>query len=569
MVPEKIFYCLSLASLMLLVSCAGQVPPGGGPIDTVPPTVILTVPDTNAVHVSTDTHSLELEFSEYVDRRSVEESIFISPYLGDLEFDWSATQVTIRFSDSLRKNTTYVVNIGTDVRDIRAGNRMAQGFTLAFSTGDSIDQGMISGRVYDEKPEGVMIFAYRLDGIDPDTLDPSHTKPEYVMQSGKAGFWTLSNIALGRYRLIAVRDEYRNMLYDRGTDAYGVPFADLRIDPSVPSIRDVWFRLTRQDTVSPFLSSVRAQNRYELQLRFSEALDSASFGSATFDVRDTLSGALIPAALAFLSRSTPSQVGLLLATPLDSAATYRLSVRNVRDVVGNPIDTLHASQEFHGSNRPDTLRPRLNFPVLRDSVRDVWIEQPVEIDFSKPVLHEPLSGAIVLLDSARKQVDVNAAWLSPTDLRLDPRKPFWSKAWYQLRLIMDSVQAYHGARFKDSTLVLRFQTIDLRVTGVMAGAVVDAQGSKGKGPIYLTASSIDLPIRRTRMLRMNEPGKFLLDRLIEGKYTLDAFRDSDSSGTYTFGSPYPFVPSERFTVYRDTVKVRARWSVEGILLTIP
>jgi hypothetical protein len=569
MVPAKILKCAPLAAAFLLASCAGQVPPGGGPIDTVPPAILRTVPDTNAVRVPTSTQSLDLEFSEYVDRRSVEESIFISPYLGDLEFDWGATEVSIRFSDSLRKNTTYVVNIGTDVRDTRANNRMAQGYTLAFSTGDSIDQGMISGRVFDEKPEGVMIFAYRLDGIRSDTLDPSHTRPEYIMQSGKAGIWTLSNIALGRYRVIAVRDEYRNMLYDPGIDAYGVSFTDLLIDSSAPRMRDIAFRLTRQDTVRPFLSSARAANRYELQLRFSEALDSLAFASASFEVRDTLKGTAIPTELSFLARSDRAAAGLLLAQPMDSAAAYRVRARGVRDVAGNLIDSSHAYADFQGSNRPDTLKPRLNFPALRDSVRDIWIEQPVEIDFSKPVVHEPIARAAVLLDSARKPVDVNAVWLSATDLVLVPRMPFASRAWYQFRLVMDSVRDYHGFRYKDSTLVIRFQTIDLRVTGVMSGSVVDAQGEKGRGPIYLTASSIDLPTRRTRTLRMNSPGRFLLEKLVEGKYVLDAYRDTDSSGTYTYGEPYPYVPSERFVVYRDTVKVRARWTVEGVQLTLP
>ena len=65
---------------------------------------------------------------------------------------------------------------------------------------------------------------------------------------------------------------------------------------------------------------------------------------------------------------------------------------------------------------------------------------------------------------------------------------------------------------------------------------------------------------------MEQPGAFVLDRLVEGKYVLSAFRDADSSGTYTYGLPYPFAPSERFVVYPDTVKVRARWDVEGVAI---
>ena len=39
--------------------------------------------------------------------------------------------------------------------------------------------------------------------------------------------------------------------------------------------------------------------------------------------------------------------------------------------------------------------------------------------------------------------------------------------------------------------------------------------------------------------------------------------------TLSPGRPYPFLPSEPFTVGSDTVKVRARWTVEGVSLRFP
>ena len=66
-----LLYPRLLVLAFFLFSCAGQVPPLGGPPDTVPPAVLRTVPDSNAVRVETD--RVELEFSEYVDRLSVED----------------------------------------------------------------------------------------------------------------------------------------------------------------------------------------------------------------------------------------------------------------------------------------------------------------------------------------------------------------------------------------------------------------------------------------------------------------------------------------------------------------
>ena len=98
------------------------------------------------------------------------------------------------------------------------------------------------------------------------------------------------------------------------------------------------------------------------------------------------------------------------------------------------------------------------------------------------------------------------------------------------------------------------------------GTVVDDAGPKGIGRVMVTASSVDLNPQRQKTIRLDRPGKFEMEQLVEGKYVISGYRDADSSGTYSYGLPHPFVPSERFAVYPDTVKVRARWGVEGIVL---
>jgi hypothetical protein len=546
----------------LLPGCAGQVPPGGGPVDTVPPAIVRTLPDTNAVHVAT--RSVTLEFSEYVDRRTVEESIFISPYVGDLEYDWSSTEVTATFTEPLRKNTTYVVNVGTDIADLRAGNRMASAFTLAFSTGDSIDQGVIGGRVFDEKPEGIMIFGYRLDGIKVDTLDPTHSRPDFITQTGKFGLFTLSHLAFGTYRLLAVRDEYRNLFYERQVDQYGVSTGDFTITATAPAIHDVWFRMSREDTTRPFISGVKVRDSRRVTVRFSEAIDSASFAAGHFTVTDTLSGAALPLLLGYQERTQKSVATLLTAVPLDSPATYRVRAFGMRDLAGNPIDTSAKGDIFPGILAPDTLRPGANLSGIRDSARNVDAIYPLEYFFTDAVRQSSLASAFRMTDSAKAEVKTRLVWTSPASVVLVPLAALKSKAWYGIRLPVDSVRSLFGKAFKDSVYVRRFETADLRQTGHLRGEVTDRAGAKGKGRIFVTASSIDMVPPRSTTSTIPGPGDFSFDRLMEGKYVISAFRDADSSGTYSFGKPVPFVPSERFTTFPDTIRVRARWGVEGV-----
>ncbi len=549
---------------MLLSACAGQILPGGGPVDTEPPLIIRTFPDSNAVRVQTS--SVELEFSEYVDRRTVEESIFFSPYVGRLEFEWSGTEVTIRFPDSLRRNTTYVVNVGTDVRDIRAQNRMARGHTLAFSTGDSIDRGEIRGRVFDERPEGVMIFAYQLANINPDTLNPVSVRPDYIMQTGTAGEFVLSSLTFGSYRLMAVRDEYRNLVYDREIDQYGLWTDDITVDAGRPVMQAVWFRLSKEDTTKPFVSGVNAVDQFHAEVRFSEAIDSMSIQRAVFEVTDTLTLTPVRLGAVYQNMGDLALAGLETLDPLDSAATYRLTVRGVVDRVGNRLDTLHAAQSFPGSSLPDTIRPMVTVRGVTDSSKGYGTDMPFEIVFSKPVGLSSAIGGVVMHDSSFRVVPSTLIPRTPAELFLVPAQPLKSFAWYSVRVVLDSVRDSRGRYYRDSVLVIHLQSQDQRTTGVIQGRIDDPAGA---GAVVLTVMSVDLTPPRSVVHRFPEPGAFSIERLPEGKYTLQSYRDQDGNGVFSPGRPYPFTPSERFAVFPDTVKVRARWAIEGVTIQYP
>jgi hypothetical protein len=267
------FHFSILLAALFLVSCAGQRAPEGGPIDTDPPVVASTFPPNYTTRFSGS--RLSIEFNKYVDHRSVEGAIFISPSLGQLEFDWSGREVEIRFQGKLRRSTTYVVTIGTDVADLHNRNKMAQSYTLAFTTGEDIDHGAIEGRVFPKKetdpPIGVMVFAYKIDGLNPDTLDPRNVRPDYVTQSGKNGNFLLQHLAFGTYRLIAVRDEYKNLLYDPEVDEYGVQAVDISLTPKDTLTSFVWMRLEKEDTTAVRLIKASASDRRHLAVEIGRA----------------------------------------------------------------------------------------------------------------------------------------------------------------------------------------------------------------------------------------------------------------------------------------------------------
>jgi hypothetical protein len=205
--------------------------------------------------------TISLTFDKYIDKTSFQQSCFISPPAGRLAYEWSGKEVEIKLGEKLRDSTTYVLTVGTDVKDTR-NNRLAEAFSLAFSTGSSIDSGSVTGNVLDAKPEGVMIYAFRLDRMNPDTLDPSHTLPDYLTQTGTGGRFRLTNLASGRYRILAIRDQYKNLTYDCQIDEYGVLREDVTLGAKKRELEGMNFQLTKEDTTPPVLTSARALDRH-------------------------------------------------------------------------------------------------------------------------------------------------------------------------------------------------------------------------------------------------------------------------------------------------------------------
>ena len=554
-------------AVLLLSSCAGQRPPEGGPVDTVPPVIISTFPRQYATQYRGN--RILLEFDKYVDHRSVEGSIFISPTVGPLEFDWSGREVEIRFSENLRPGRTYVVNVGTDVVDLHNRNRMAEAFTLAFSTGDSLDRGAIRGKVFPIKPtdspSGVMIFAYNLKGLNPDTLNPCRTKPDYVTQTGEGGEFFLRFLALGPYRLLAVRDEYRNLVYDPETDEYGVPSkaVDLTLSDTIQS--NIWMQLAKEDTTAPRLIKATAPDRRHLLVEFSQAVDTARVLPRFFQIADTADGRSLGVQSA--SALFPKLTSVLVVTqPQTAGRRYRVRVERLRDLGGIAISPIANSMTFSGSAATDTVGPAVLSVSIPDSSRDIDSQPDVQIDFSDAVRRGTAEQAITLQDTSRQQIPTSLRWLTDASVVLRPRERLVSKMWCRLSVELGKVRDLAGKSGRDTVRAWRFQTLDDELLSSIEGFVRDDSRTDAAGNIFLFAENIARKMRKTYQVKLERPGAFVLRDILEGQYVLHAFRDRNRNQMYDAGRLYPFLNSERFTYYPDTLKVRARWPLDGVQL---
>ena len=104
------------------------MPPRGGPEDKTPPTILNITPNAGATNVPTDT-KIEIVFSERMVKNTVSDAIFISPWPAEeIFYKWKGKKLKIEFSDTLKKNKTYVLTIGSKSSDLR-NNKMKDSFS--------------------------------------------------------------------------------------------------------------------------------------------------------------------------------------------------------------------------------------------------------------------------------------------------------------------------------------------------------------------------------------------------------------------------------------------------------
>ena len=83
--------------LIYLYACANQGFPPGGPVDKTPPDIVSSIPEPNSLNVSRITQ-VEFEFSEKLDSRTIQNSVFISPNPGDdLDIEVKGKKLKIKF----------------------------------------------------------------------------------------------------------------------------------------------------------------------------------------------------------------------------------------------------------------------------------------------------------------------------------------------------------------------------------------------------------------------------------------------------------------------------------------
>jgi len=543
--------------LVAFLACAKQGIPPGGPVDETPPIIIRTFPDPGSTMVDPQI-SVRFWFNEGIQPSSASEAIFITPYPGEnVSYKWRGKRLSIKFSKPLQQDKTYVITLGTGLRDYR-NNGMQSSYTLAFSTGALIDEGEITGKVYDLKDSrGVDVWAYTV--IDSLETNPFVQEPDYIVQCGKGGEFKFSHLSPGLYRLFVVKDLVSDRLYQSGEDEIGISWKDILLSgESKTPPEQLFFRMTKEDTVGPGLVRAFAVDKNNVALSFDEpVVIQAQKKNLISIVLEEEPADTLQLKLVYNNPVDPNSVKVMTGQQLEGKSYY-ITVNNFEDYSGHMVSPDYNHTLFNGSGEQDTTRPSLiqTYPLVNEKSAD--LDGMVRFIFSEAMDSSHFSDGFLLTDSSQIVVSGEMSWKSPAEFIFQSHEKLKSESNYCLSLSGKGVMDFSGNSLIDT--VYYFSTMNVDTLSEIIGTILDPD-SQAKGSVFIAARQIGSNLSYQQILQ--EPGRYRLKNVLPGLYLVEAFRDRDGNGKYSYGKPFPYRISERFAVYGDTIDVRSKWPNEG------
>nr|WP_295875746.1 Ig-like domain-containing domain [uncultured Chitinophaga sp.] len=210
------FWLISFMMAVSMTRCANIVPPGGGPRDSLPPSLAAVNPPDSSLHFKNK--KVYFVFDEFVELDNVNDKLIVSPTLKRTPIITAKLRtVTMELKDTLQENTTYTFNFSDAIRDINERNAIPD-FQYVVSTGNYLDSLQLTGHMIDAEngvPDSniaVMLYRNLEDSI------VSKEKPVYYAKTRPDGSFRFKNMAPGTYKLFALKEEDRDLQYNQPSE---------------------------------------------------------------------------------------------------------------------------------------------------------------------------------------------------------------------------------------------------------------------------------------------------------------------------------------------------------------
>lgn len=547
-------FCFFITLFVILLQyCASPITPSGGPRDTIPPTLIESIPVTEQVNFNE--RILRLSFDEFVSSDQIKNNLIITPST-DNKYTTQVKKNTVilKFEESFEDSTTFTFNFFKGITDITEKNP-AENLIIAFSTGPVIDSLQVAGNVKDlltqVAEEEVTIGLYQLH----DSLDYSQEKPRYFINTDKAGSFRIRNIKADQYRLFSFKDENNNLLFDPATEKHAFLSDTINLTEDLDSIQlnTILLDVTPIDQLTARPSGNYYEVRYNKAIKQYTVQDIDSLHTIYTKLNEEKD------AIRFYSQPEYPDSLQVLITAYDTLLT-------------EAIDTVYVKFNSTSKRKAD-LRFTLK-PNDRSSFSDSVI---LLCSFDKPITQYDLEKFSIQADSF---LTIPITHYNPTVEPSHNQNDYTIKFPFNWTTYSDSVIASINQTLVDSTTsieqITKFQLqID---TGAFVSIEKDSTESLTReysqlvepetGTINYTIS-IDYPQffvqlidKQFKVIKTNHNQSMSsFTQVPPGQYSLRVLIDLNQDGEWTYGNINDNLAPEPVYVYSKFTELRAKWDI--------
>lgn len=535
--------CLIL-SVFMAIACASEGRVSGGEKDGEGPVVVKTTPKPGTLNYLSN--EVVVYFDEYIKQKGYASEVFISPVQEQKpEISTGLKKIKIKLKDELRPSTTYVITIGTGVKDYNEGNHLDSPFTIAFSTGAVLDSLYIKGKVVDPMTgageEEYTILLFPAEDLVGDSIQG--VRPLYASITDEDGKFKMRYLARRDYRIYAIKDIDRNYTFNLPTEKLGLagdPF--ISFPDSVDRVK-VTLQSTLPDFQAPMPRSAKWINEKTILVDFKEDIPFVlGKDSLSVYMTDTLGNS--PELVFAFNKISGEKGKILLHTSRPKSDYSQIHFRHLIDSLGNRKDTFIVINE----NKINTdfeekfvMKPEYNKE-----------NQVIEFTFTYP-LRAYLNGRLIrITDTISQEVldyeNVNRDYRMDITLKEKPTKK-----------VVLKIEFLKGIQFRtgnelDSVVTHFVKIKDPDKRGGLSGKIIDDE-VPGNWKAFLKND-------KGETVRTCSSKTFEFQGLKEGEYTFWLFNDADSNGVFTPGSLQPYRLPEKVFIDTEPIEVRAKWQIE-------
>ena len=416
----------AFAGMAMLLSCATQVAPGGGPEDKLPPRVAAVYPAPNTTNHPNELY-VKLEFDEWINASIPRSAVSISPPIDKkMKFEVSGKTLELTSRAELDTGTTYTVTFAGGIKDLH-GNMLATPFQIVFSTGAKIDSLKLVGRVLvndslirkkvypsiglflmgSERESRHYLEKYRdtathvLDSLPMLTKEP----PLYLTRTDSVGNFVLSGLRPGRYRVVAFLDANGNQKIESSSELVGVWTGDLSLDSTTADT--LWVPLADQDTTKLELSSLAQPGASVLEATFTRPVyfDSAFADTANCKLIAPDNSELYPSYV-YLG-ATSNKPRFYFNQKPKPETSYKFVCANAKDSLFRSLDTLRSKLDWEWQEvKGDTLPPSVSKTAVLGKAKAVFPGDSLVFAYNKPLVDSLEDTYYVAINKDTAQVQV-------------------------------------------------------------------------------------------------------------------------------------------------------------------